>query len=47
MFFRFYTALALFELINEIPISVVAVKYKFTRGLLQSLQQSSSTFAGK
>lgn len=38
--------MALQELINEIPINDVAVKYKFTRGVLQSLQQTASTFAG-
>lgn len=43
---RFYTALALQELIDETPVSVVAAKYKFTRGVLQSLQQTASTFAG-
>ncbi|KAI8130699.1 DNA polymerase theta [Lucilia cuprina] len=43
---RFYTALALQELVNETPINVVAIKYKCTRGMLQSLQQMSSTFAG-
>ena len=44
--FRFYTALALQELVNERPISAVAAKYKCTRGMLQSLQQMASTFAG-
>ncbi|XP_037943389.1 DNA polymerase theta-like, partial [Teleopsis dalmanni] len=43
---RFYTALALQELIEEIPIKQVAFKYKCTRGMLQGLQQISSTFAG-
>ncbi|XP_012160490.1 DNA polymerase theta isoform X2 [Ceratitis capitata] len=43
---RFYTALALQELVNEVPINIVAAKYKCTRGMLQSLQQMSSTFAG-
>lgn len=43
---RFYTALALQELINEKPMNEVAAKYKFNRGTLQSLQQTSSTFAG-
>nr|XP_036224574.1 DNA polymerase theta isoform X3 [Bactrocera oleae] len=43
---RFYTALALQELVNEVPINSVAAKYKCTRGMLQSLQQMSSTFAG-
>ncbi|XP_067619568.1 DNA polymerase theta isoform X2 [Eurosta solidaginis] len=43
---RFYTALALQELVNEVPINKVAAKYKCTRGMLQGLQQMSSTFAG-
>lgn len=43
---RFYTALALQELVNEKPMKEVAAKYKFNRGTLQSLQQTSSTFAG-
>lgn len=43
---RFYTALALQDLINEVPLNVVADKFQCSRGLLQSLQQSASTFAG-
>lgn len=43
---RFYTALALQDLVNEIPLHIVASKYNCSRGLLQSLQQSASTFAG-
>lgn len=43
---RFYVALALEELVNESPLCNVASKYKLTRGLLQNLQQISSTFAG-
>lgn len=43
---RFYTALALQELVNEKSISEVAVKYKINRGVLQNLQQSAATFAG-
>ncbi|KAG5680137.1 hypothetical protein PVAND_009662 [Polypedilum vanderplanki] len=42
---RFYTALALQELVNEEPIMEVSKKYKIPRGLLQSLQQSAATFA--
>ena len=38
--------MALQELVNEIPINKVAVKYKCSRGMLQSLQQMASTFAG-
>ncbi|XP_058125219.1 DNA polymerase theta [Anopheles ziemanni] len=43
---RFYTALALLELVNEVPLCTVARKFKCCRGLLQSLQQISATFAG-
>uniref|UniRef100_A0A1A9W5U6 DNA polymerase theta n=1 Tax=Glossina brevipalpis TaxID=37001 RepID=A0A1A9W5U6_9MUSC len=43
---RFYTALALQELVYETPINKVAAKYKCSRGMLQSLQQMASTFAG-
>lgn len=44
--FRFYTALALLDLVNESPVNEVAARYKCSRGLLQSLQQMASTFAG-
>ncbi|GFV45792.1 DNA polymerase theta [Trichonephila clavipes] len=43
---RFYASLALNDLIQEVPLSVVAEKYDCTRGILQSLQQTTSTFAG-
>ncbi|XP_046392889.1 DNA polymerase theta [Ischnura elegans] len=43
---RFYTALALRELVNEVPINDVAQKYGCNRGMLQSLQQSAAIFAG-
>ncbi|XP_050442500.1 DNA polymerase theta [Adelges cooleyi] len=43
---RFYTSLLLHDLINEVPINTVVTKYGTSKGLLQSLQQSSSTFAG-
>ncbi|XP_041773751.1 DNA polymerase theta [Anopheles merus] len=43
---RFYTALALLDLVNEVPLCTVARRFKCCRGLLQSLQQVSSTFAG-
>lgn len=36
----------LHELINESPLNTVASKYELTRGTLQSLQQTTSTFAG-
>lgn len=43
---RFYTALALQDLVNEIPLNDVAKKFNCSRGLLQSLQQSASSFSG-
>lgn len=43
---RFFIALALQELVNEMSINEVAAKYKVSRGVLQSLQQMSGTFAG-
>jgi len=43
---RFYSAMALHELINEVPLPTVVRKYGCTRGVLQSLQQSAATFAG-
>ncbi|XP_043485514.1 DNA polymerase theta [Polistes fuscatus] len=43
---RFYTALALHDLVREIPLNTVCSKYNCCRGVLQSLQQSASTFAG-
>jgi len=43
---RFYTALALHDLAHEMPLSAVAAKYGATKGMLQSLQQAASTFAG-
>lgn len=43
---RFYIAMALQELVQETPLQNVANKYKCSRGMLQSLQQNASTFAG-
>ncbi|XP_018911149.2 DNA polymerase theta isoform X3 [Bemisia tabaci] len=43
---RFYTALALQDLVNEMPLSQVASKYQASKGMIQSLQQSASAFAG-
>lgn len=43
---RFYTALALQDLVNEVPLSEVAKKFQCARGFLQSLQQAAATFAG-
>ena len=44
---RFYTALALQDLVNEVPLAEVAVKFQCARGFLQSLQQGAATFAGE
>uniref|UniRef100_A0A3Q2Z9D7 DNA polymerase theta n=1 Tax=Kryptolebias marmoratus TaxID=37003 RepID=A0A3Q2Z9D7_KRYMA len=43
---RFFTTLVLQELVNEVPLGAVASKYNCSRGQLQSLQQSASTYAG-
>ncbi|XP_048512661.1 DNA polymerase theta isoform X2 [Athalia rosae] len=43
---RFFTALALHDLVKEVPLTTVSEKYGCSRGILQSLQQSASTFAG-
>lgn len=43
---RFFVALALQDLVNEKPLSEVCVKFNCNRGMLQSLQQSASSFAG-
>lgn len=43
---RFYTALALQDLVNEIPLTEVSEKYQCNKGTLQSLQQSAATYAG-
>uniref|UniRef100_A0AAX7UHT7 DNA polymerase theta n=1 Tax=Astatotilapia calliptera TaxID=8154 RepID=A0AAX7UHT7_ASTCA len=43
---RFFTTLVLQDLVNEVPLGTVANKYNCSRGQLQSLQQSASTYAG-
>ncbi|XP_042189978.1 DNA polymerase theta [Callorhinchus milii] len=43
---RFFTSLVLLDLINEVPLGIVAKKYCCSRGQLQSLQQSAATYAG-
>ena len=43
---KFYAALALQDLVHEAPLHVVARRYGTSRGMLQSLQGSASTFAG-
>ena len=43
---RFYTALALHDLVNEVPLARVSERYGASKGMLQSLQQAASTYAG-
>uniref|UniRef100_A0A8D0GH93 DNA polymerase theta n=1 Tax=Sphenodon punctatus TaxID=8508 RepID=A0A8D0GH93_SPHPU len=43
---RFFTSLALLDLINEVPLKEITKKYGCSRGQLQSLQQSAATYAG-
>ncbi|XP_076467231.1 DNA polymerase theta-like [Babylonia areolata] len=43
---RFYTALALHDLVQEVPLLEVAARYNCNKGQLQSLMQSAATFAG-
>lgn len=43
---RFFIALALQDLVNEIPLGDVCRKFDCNKGLLQSLQLTASTFAG-
>ncbi|KAL6260260.1 hypothetical protein P5V15_007793 [Pogonomyrmex californicus] len=43
---RFYSALALHDLVREVPLHVVCKKYGCCRGVLQTLQQSAATYAG-
>uniref|UniRef100_A0A1I7T0H7 DNA-directed DNA polymerase n=1 Tax=Caenorhabditis tropicalis TaxID=1561998 RepID=A0A1I7T0H7_9PELO len=42
---RFFSALALFDLINEMSIYEVSNKYRIPRGCLQTLQSQSATYA--
>ncbi|KGL85254.1 DNA polymerase theta, partial [Tinamus guttatus] len=43
---RFFTSLALLDLITEVPLKDMTKKYGCSRGQLQSLQQSAATYAG-
>ncbi|KAL0124938.1 hypothetical protein PUN28_006657 [Cardiocondyla obscurior] len=43
---RFYSALALHDLVKEMSLDAVCKKYKCCRGVLQTLQQSAATYAG-
>lgn len=42
---RFFTSLILNDLVNEVPFSTILNKYGCQKGFLQSLQQSSSSYA--
>ncbi|CAI5445201.1 unnamed protein product [Caenorhabditis angaria] len=46
MHIRFFSTLALFDLINEVDIHQVSEKYRIPRGSLQTLQSQSATYAG-
>ncbi|KAJ6216789.1 hypothetical protein RDWZM_007946 [Blomia tropicalis] len=43
---RFYISLALLEVIQEKPLYKIAFKYSIAKGVLQSMQQHTATFAG-
>ncbi|GAU88532.1 hypothetical protein RvY_01215-2 [Ramazzottius varieornatus] len=43
---RFYCALILNELIHEVPLSTVVMKYGVNKGMLQALQQGASSYSG-
>ena len=43
---RFFTALALHDLVHEAPIVYMAGKYGVSKGLLQTLQSAAGTFSG-
>ncbi|XP_064321633.1 DNA polymerase theta isoform X1 [Phalacrocorax carbo] len=43
---RFFTSLALADLISEVPLKDMTKKYGCSRGQLQSLQQAAATYAG-
>lgn len=43
---RFFTSLALQDLVREIPVNTVSYKYSASKGLLQNLQSASGTFSG-
>lgn len=43
---RFYASLALFDLVQEVPLKNVVERFKINKGHVQSLQQQAATFAG-
>ncbi|GMT19441.1 hypothetical protein PFISCL1PPCAC_10738 [Pristionchus fissidentatus] len=42
---RFFSSLALFDVVNEMPLAEAASKYGINRGALQALQYQSATYA--
>jgi len=43
---RFYVSLALYDIVQEMPLPQVVQKYDLNKALVQTLQEHSSTFAG-
>lgn len=43
---RFYASLALFDLVQEVPLKNVVERFRINKGHVQSLQQQAATFAG-
>jgi DNA polymerase theta len=43
---RFFSALMLHDLLQEVPYSKIVDRYKVIKGSLQTLQNSASTFSG-
>lgn len=43
---RLWVAFILLDLINEVPVNNVALKYGLNRGVVQNLQKEASQFAG-
>lgn len=43
---RFFTSLALQDLVREVPVNAVSYKFSASKGLLQNLQSASGTFSG-
>lgn len=43
---RFFASLALYDLVQEVPLKTVVERYNINKGHVQSLQQQAATFAG-
>ncbi|KAL3317476.1 hypothetical protein Ciccas_003868 [Cichlidogyrus casuarinus] len=43
---RFFSALVLYRLVNEMPLAKICEEFDLNRGVLQSMQQQSSIYAG-